>query len=218
MDFISILKALQDQWVSMVFIAFCFYFWFKRVNKKLFNEENVKEIKKINEVIEVKENQLSKNKILNIQLYLEKQINVFEKYKIDRASVWVNHNWTRKGNFHFNYYSLINELTLWNGLKTFVSNIVKPDKVPHYVFSDYETIYNEKWYIFLKDISTVSSTMKHIADDFWTKSVYWFGLKNLDWDIEWFVLFATVFNYLEEEPTELQQIAENIRIIFLWNT
>jgi len=204
-------KLLVDVWFNTLFTAGILWLWFKYANKKLFSEENIQKARDVNEVIEDKENNRSKDRIRELQNYLDDNFGVFQKAWFDRVNVWHNHNWTRKGCFHFQYYSLISEVvSKW--LELFSQHWINTQKLNFYMFSEYEK--RAVWELpHLAQLDELGNTAKTIAEDLWTKSIYIQAIYNLKWTVDAIIFCSSVYNNVTKEPNLEKQI-QDIRIIF----
>jgi len=202
---------LTEAWFQTVFIAGVFYIWFKRANKKLFSEENIQKIRRLNEKIDEKENAESQKKIKNLQKYLEDNFEYFKEAWFDRVNVWHNHNWTRKWIFHFQYYSLIAEVvSKW--LELFSQHWINTQKLNYYMFSEYEK--RAVWELpHLAQLDELWNTAYTIASDLWTKSIYVKAICNLNWTVDAIIFFSSVYRNVTKEPN-MEKHIQNIRIIF----
>jgi len=137
-------------------------------------------IREYNMTQDQEENVESKQKLKSLQLYLEdNQQRIYEK-GIDRVSVWLNHNGTRNGKIHFIFYSLIAEISR-RGLQRFIENPVGNQKLPYYVFADYEEfIINQNGPVFFQDVKKeLNGAAASIAEDLGTKSLLVAPIYNL---------------------------------------
>jgi len=212
----DIVTMLVDIGFQATFVAGIFYIWFKYANKKLFSEENMQKARDINDKLDKEENDISRERIAKLQKYLDEHWQEFFDQWIDRVSVWLNHNWTRKGKVHFLYYSLVAE-TVSNWLERFDKFHIKLEKLPYYMFAEYEEkVHNEHLDYFIKDIKELWPSAISIAKDTGAKSMYIRALDNVDWWIDWLLFCSYVFEKAKENPLKKvrKQIA-NIRTLFL---
>lgn len=173
----------------------------------------VENVRKINSEIDREENEKSLAKMRAVQLYLSNNMEeIFEK-GIDSVNVWLNHNGTRIGKFHFIFYSLIAEVVN-DGAKGFGNSKIQPSKLPYYIFADYEEEIMKKGFVF-KHFEDLKSTPKAIAKDFGTKSVFGLPIKSISGQkIDGIIFFSAVRDKFEDVPN-VQRIADDVRAILV---
>lgn len=137
MDLLQIIKALTDFGFQTLLTAFFFFFAYKFIDQKYFAKQKAEIYRKYNAEKDEAENRESKERLKKLQLYLEENMERINEKGIDRVSVWLNHNGMRNGKIHFIFYSLIAEISR-QGLQKMIENPVGNQKLPYYVFADYE--------------------------------------------------------------------------------
>ena len=113
------------------------FFLYKYIDQRYFAKEKAEIYRKYNAEKDEAENKESKERLKRLQLYLEENKERINNKGIDRVSVWLNHNGMRNGKIHFIFYSLIAEISK-QGLQKMIENPVGNQKLPYYVFADYE--------------------------------------------------------------------------------
>lgn len=210
-------NLLMDVGFTSVFVAIMMYFWFKYFNKKLFSTENIQKARDINDALDAKENIESKIKIGNVQKYLESHKEEIFNTWVDRYNIFLMHNWTRAGHFHYIYYSLISWISK-SGLEDFSNTKVKMDRVPYYALVAYEKhLLGNNWEFFTNKIEgDVWISASAIAEDLWTKSLYVKWLTDINWEYIWLIFASSVFDTIEKKPN-LDIFNDNVRALLVNN-
>jgi len=210
----AMLQSLADFWFQSVFTAMVLFLWYKYFDKKFFSKKFVEKTRQINRDLDEKENEESKRMIKRVQTYLNWNSEKLHKMWIDRASVWINHNGMRNGKIHFIFYSLIAEFSAY-WLSKFADTPVGSQKLPYYIFAEYEEmILQKKWTVFVSDQVTLSETSRAIAHDQWTQSLVIAPVYNMNWKIEGMIFFSSVFSKLEKQPM-VDYMVNDIRALFI---
>lgn len=210
----TVVQSLSDFWFQAVFTAMVLFLWYKYFDKKFFWTRFVEKTRQINRDLDEKENEESKRMIRRIQSYLNDNNQKLHKLWIDRASVWINHNGMRNGKIHFIFYSLIAEFSAY-GLSKFADTPVGSQKLPYYIFAEYEEmILQRNWIVFVSDQVTLWETSKAIAHDQWTQSLVIAPVFNMKWKIEWMIFFSSVYSKLKEQP-KVDHMVNDIRALFI---
>lgn len=210
----TIIQSLSDFWFQAVFTAMVLFLGYKYFDKKLFWKKFIEKARQMNRELDEKENEESKRMIRRIQSYLNDNSQRLNMLWIDRASVWINHNGMRNGKIHFIFYSLIAEYCAY-GLSKFADTPVGSQKLPYYIFAEYEEMILQKnWIVFVSDQVALSQTSKAIAHDQWTQSLVIAPVFNMDWKIEWMIFFSSVYSKLQAQP-EVSDMVSNIRALFI---
>lgn len=132
---------------------------------------------------------------------------------IDRVNVWLNHNGTRIGKFHFIFYSLIAEIVN-EGAKGFGNSKIQPSKLPYYIFADYEAEISKNGFVF-KQFKELKGTAAAIAKDFVTKTVYGLPVHSINGQkIEGIIFFSSVRDEIKEIPA-VTHIANDVRALLV---
>lgn len=208
----TIAKQLIDLGFQSVFTAFIFYFWFNYINTKFFDDKNIIKMREINNKIDERENINSKRKINNLQSYLQNKSGEIFSMWIDRVSIWLNHNWLRSWKIHFLYYSLVSEIVRpW--VQSLLNNCFSTNKVPYYVFAEFENNICEKWFI-LKHSEELETTWFCVTKDIWTKTIYGLPIIGLNGKIDWIIFFWGVANKIENIPN-VDNIVWDVRAILV---
>lgn len=173
----------------------------------------VEKIREIHEDIDKEENERSRAQMRAIQKYLDDQSDAIFAQWVDRVNVWVNHNGTRAGKFHFIFYSLIAELVnIW--VKWFGYSNIQPGRLPYYIFADYEEEISNRWFVFKHDYE-LKWTPLAIARDFWTKTVYGLPLSSINGvKVSWIIFFTSVHSHMESIPN-IDNIANDVRALLI---
>ena len=204
---------------TLVIFSAMLYFWLRyadfyfdlMVNRN--GRKGIEKIREIHEDIDKEENERSRVQMRSIQKYLDEQAEYIFAQWVDRVNVWVNHNGTRAGKFHFIFYSLIAELVnTW--VKWFGYSNIQPGRLPYYVFADYEEEISNRWFVFKHDYE-LKWTPLAIAKDFWTKTVYWLPLSSINgMKVSWIIFFTSVHHSMEEIPN-IDNIANDVRALLI---
>ncbi len=215
MDLLQIIKALTDFGFQTLLTAFFFFFAYKFIDQKYFAKQKAEVYRKYNADKDEEENRESKERLKKLQLYLEENSERIFNKGIDRVSVWLNHNGMRNGKIHFIFYSLIAEITK-QGLQKFMENPIGSQKLPYYVFADYEEmIIKQNWPVFIKSvIDELKGASGSISKDLWTKSLIVAPIYNLRGGIDGLIFFSSVFTHLEDKP-KLDNLILDIRALFI---
>ena len=213
MDLTWFIHLLQTAWTNLVITAGVLYLAWKYANTKLF-EEGVKKARQINNDIEEAETNASQWKIRKIQKYLEDHKSELHEQGIDRCSLFLMHNWTRSGDFHYMYYSLVAEIQA-DWLETFANHKINMESIPFFTMINYEDKLKE-WNgsRFSQDLTDLWPTATQIAKQLWTKSLYIRGIYDLDWDYIGIMFISSVFEPMEERPN-CRKCTENVRALLL---
>lgn len=205
-------------WTLVLFCSFL-YFWIKIANwyitkiMKQSSKAEIEQIRKYNIEIDAEENEKSIAKMRAVQMYLSENAEEVFKLGIDQVNVWVNHNGTRIGKFHFIYYSLIAEI-MNSGVRSFAENKLTHSQLPYYVFADYENDI-EKYGSTFRQAEQLTGTRAALANDFWAKSIYWVPLKGIRGNkIDGIIFFSAMRKPLKNPP-EVSYIADDIRWLLL---
>lgn len=191
------------------------FFLYKYIDQRYFAKEKAEIYRKYNAEKDEQENRESKERLKNLQLYLEENRERIQNKGIDRVSVWLNHNGMRNGKIHFIFYSLIAEISRqW--LQKMIESPVWSQKLPYYVFADYEEfITKANWPAFIKNApEELQGAAKGICKDLWTKSLIVAPIYNLRGGIDGLIFFSSVFETLTEMP-KLDNIIIDIRSLFI---
>ncbi len=173
----------------------------------------IEQIRKINLDIDAEENEKSINKMRAIQMYLDENAEDIFAKGIDRVNVWVNHNGTRIGKFHFIFYSLIAE-AVNSGAKGFGNSKISPTKLPYYVFADYENEISKNGFVF-KQATDLSGTPAAIARDFGSKTIFGLPIRGIrEGKMDGILFFSSVREELKKIP-EVGRIADDIRALLI---
>jgi len=188
---------------------------YRYVDQKYFAKNRAEIYRKYNADTDEEENKESKERLRKLQLYLEENRQRINEKGIDRVSVWLNHNGMRNGKIHFIFYSLIAEISRV-GLQKMIENPVGNQKMPYYVFADYEElVIKENWPAFITNANVeLQGAAKNIAADLGTKSLIVAPIYNFKWGIDGLIFFSSVFEYLQEKP-KLDNIIIDIRTLFI---
>lgn len=214
MDLLTFIKALMDFWFSTVFMAGVMFFAYKYIDQKFFAKSKAEIYRQYNADKDEAENIESKERLKKLQLYLEDNRERLANKGIDRVNVWLNHNGMRNGKIHFIFYSLIAEISK-QGLQKIMENPIGSQKLPYYVFADYEElIIKANWPAFIKNALELKGAAGQIANDLWTKSLIVAPIYNLRGGIDGLIFFSSVFEYLQEKP-KLDNIIIDIRTLFI---
>lgn len=214
MDLLQIIKALTDFGFQTLLTAFFFFFAYKFIDQKYFAKQKAEIYRKYNAEKDEAENRESKERLKKLQLYLEENMERINEKGIDRVSVWLNHNGMRNGKIHFIFYSLIAEISR-QGLQKMIENPVGNQKLPYYVFADYEEmIIKQNWPVFIQEAKELSGAAGGIAADLGTKSLIVAPIYNLRGGIDGLIFFSSVFEYLKEKP-KLDNLIIDIRALFI---
>ena len=208
---VALASAAKDTGLLNMLAVFILFIAYKYIDKKFFLKDDIKKERKINDELDELEAIESKKQIEAAQEYLQDNIDNFKKMGFDRASIWQNHNGTRKGKFHFLYYSLIAEVVA-NGLELFSQRIANTERVSHYMFSEYErrAIGSSPH---LAQLSELGQTAKNIWEDLWTKTIYVRAIYNTKGWVDWLFLLSSVYNEVEKDPEGIDENINNLRII-----
>lgn len=209
----TIINLLLNTGVNILLLAFLFYFWFKYLNTRFF-EEWVKKARKINNDIEEAETEESKERIRKIQQYLEDHKEELRKEWIDRCSLFLMHNWTRSGEFHYMYYSLVAEVQA-DWLESFANHKVNMGRIPFFTMINYEDKIKEwggSW--FSRDLKDLWPTAQQIAKQLWTKSLYIRGIYDLEWEYIGIMFISSVFTQMNERPN-CKKCVDNVRALLI---
>ncbi len=214
MDLMNFIKTLADFGFSTVFMAGVLFFLYKYIDQKFFVKQKAEVFRQYNADKDETENRESKERLKKLQLYLEENRERINEKGIDRVSVWLNHNGMRNGKIHFIFYSLIAEISK-QGLQKMIENPIGNQKLPYYVFADYEEmIIKQNWPIFIQEAKELSGAAGGIAADLGTKSLIVAPIYNLRGGIDGLIFFSSVFEYLQEKP-KLDNLIIDIRALFI---
>lgn len=215
MDYLTLIKNLTDFWFQTVFTGMVLFLLYRYVDQKYFAKNRAEIYRKYNADTDEEENKESKERLRKLQLYLEENRQRINEKGIDRVSVWLNHNGMRNGKIHFIFYSLIAEISRV-GLQKMIENPVGNQKMPYYVFADYEElVIKENWPAFITNANVeLQGAAKNIAADLGTKSLIVAPIYNFKWGIDGLIFFSSVFEYLQEKP-KLDNIIIDIRTLFI---
>lgn len=210
----TIIQSLADFWFQAVFTGMVLFLGYRYFDKKFFWQKFVEKTREINQQLDEQENEESKRMIKRVQTYLNYNAEKMQKMWIDRASVWINHNWMRNGKIHFIFYSLIAEFSA-SGLSKFADTPTGSQKLPYYIFAEYEEMLLEKKaLVFIADQESLSDTSKAIAKDSWTQSLVVAPIFNMRWKIEWIIFFSSVYRKLEHKPA-VENMVNDLRALFV---
>lgn len=132
---------------------------------------------------------------------------------MDRVNVWINHNGTRIGDFHFIFYSLIAELVN-EGSKSFANSRISPEKLPYYVFADYEKEIAKNGFVF-KQAKDLTGAAAAIAKDYGTKTLYGLPVYGIrEGKVDGIIFFSSTGKEMEEVP-KVARYAEDIRALLI---
>lgn len=202
-------------------VLFCsfLYFWIRYMNyvfegileKKW--KGSIKKVREIHEQLDKEENDRSKQQMRSIQKYLEDHAPELFSMGVDRVNVWVNHNGTRIGKFHFIFYSLIAEIVnRW--AKSFGYSHLQWGHLPYYIFSDYEDEINRAGFVF-RQREEFTGAAKAMAEDFGTLTLYWVPLNSINGSsVSGILFFSAVHSPLKEIPN-VEIHAANIRALLI---
>lgn len=204
---------------TLVIFSAMLYFWLRyadfyfdlMVNRN--GRKGIEKIREIHEDIDKEENERSRAQMRAIQKYLDDQSEYIFSQWVDRVNVWVNHNGTRAGKFHFIFYSLIAELVnVW--VKWFGYSSIHPWRLPYYVFADYEEEISQRWFVFKNDNELIGTPLA-IAKDFWTKTVYGLPLSSINgMKVSGIIFFTSVHTHMESIPN-VENIANDVRALLI---
>lgn len=173
----------------------------------------IEKIRRIHQEIDAEENEKSIAKMRAIQMYLEEHSDEIFTKGIDRVNVWVNHNGTRAGKFHFIFYSLIAEVVN-DGVKGFGNGRISPDKLPYYIFADYENEISKNGYVF-KHSRELSGTPAAVAKDVGTKTVYGLPITGIrDGKMDGIIFFSSATVEMKEIPC-VDRLANDVRALLI---
>lgn len=179
MDLLAVIKALTDFGFQTLLTGFFFFFAYKFIDQKYFSKNDIQKQRDLHAEIDEQENRESKMRLKNLQLYLEEHGEEIFSLGIDRVSVWLNHNGMRNGKIHFIFYSLVAEITK-QGLQKVTENPVGNQKLPYYIFADYEDRLMHEGSFFVKNAKEeLKGASRSIASDLGTKSMLCMPILNL---------------------------------------
>lgn len=214
MDALTILKTLTDYGFQTLLTGFFFFFLYKYIDQKFFGLDWVQKTREIHAKIGEEENKKSKARLKKLQLYLEEHWEEIFSTGVDRVSVWLNHNGMRNWKIHFIFYSLVAEITK-QGLVKAAENPIGNQKLPYYIFADYEERLMSEGSFFIRDTKEeLKGASRSIASDLGTKSMVCSPILSLGGNIDGIIFFSSAYQGLDERPN-LQKISDDIRILFI---